>query len=44
MQGFYIVLDTLSLVIILGILFSSRSKGGAGGGIGQMGMNKTKKF
>lgn len=43
LQKSYLFLDTAALLLILGILASNRSKGAAGG-MGQMAMNKTKKF
>ena len=43
MQHIYIILDTISLAIIIGIMYINKNKGGAGG-MGQIGMNKNKKF
>lgn len=43
LQISYLLIDTISLVVIIGILMSSRAKGG-GGGMGQLPFNKTKKF
>jgi|JI10StandDraft_1071094.scaffolds.fasta_scaffold1305810_1 hypothetical protein len=43
MHNFYIIVDTISLAIILGIMFANRKQGNMGGGM-QMGLNKNKKF
>ena len=40
MHHAYIIIDTISLIIILGVIFAGRQQGNMGGGMAMMNTNK----